>query len=129
MVEKTILCKDENSFKSTVLVSHTTSGPCALGVVVFFRKKIHINCRGYKRPRVNRHTLFTPRRKGGLGTPDLQKYYYAATVSPVSQISLYSAPSNMDAGGGLCMSGTVDFSYPLVAAQRTSPNFNFNNFY
>lgn len=29
---------------------------------------------------MNRHTLFTPKLRGGLGAPDLTKYYYAAQL-------------------------------------------------
>ena len=36
---------------------------------------------GNKRPRVNKSTLYTPKCRGGLGLPDLQKYFHAAQLA------------------------------------------------
>lgn len=46
-----------------------------------FQKKLLDFVWGYRRPRVNRRTLYTPKQMGGLGMPDLLKYYQAAQMS------------------------------------------------
>lgn len=46
-----------------------------------FQRKMIQFIWGDKRPRVNKCTLFAPKTRGGLGAPDLIKYYYAAQIS------------------------------------------------
>ena len=50
-----------------------------------FKHKVLQFIWGDKRPRVNRSTLYTPRRKGGLGLLYLLKYFYAAQVAQLSR--------------------------------------------
>lgn len=40
---------------------------------------------GNKRPRVNIRMLHAPKGKGGLGFPDLLKYYYAAQLAQITR--------------------------------------------
>lgn len=53
---------------------------------------------GDKRPRVHKRTLYTPKKKGGLGVPDLLKYFYAAQLAQLDSHSLHPHPL-LDEGG------------------------------
>lgn len=53
-----------------------------------FQNKVLKFIWGNKRPWVNKRTLYAPKLKGGLGVPDLAKYYHAAQL--VQIIHFYS---------------------------------------
>lgn len=57
----------------------------ALVQIFDFSKENYIIYLGEKRPRVSKHTLYAPRRGGGLRTPDLLKYFYAAQLAQLAK--------------------------------------------
>lgn len=55
--------------------------------LMVFQKKLLQLIWGDKRPRMNKCTLYTPKQKGGLGLPDLLKYFHAAQLAQLTKFN------------------------------------------